>query len=88
MNRLPARSILEFSIYSANKDILFEKGIIPINSTGTIKIINVEGRGRIEFYPESGPSGSFYMRYIANCSGTMDNMSVWYRYAGEKITED
>ena len=81
MNKLPNPSILEMGINNSDRELFCERGVIPVNANGTIRIVNV-GRVRVEFYKESG---SFYIKTATNRNMPAENYSSWYLYAGTEV---
>lgn len=87
-NAMPNYSILDLTVYAADQEELFEKGIIPINKTGIITF-KKNGRGNAIFLPELRTGATLYTRTVSNAdSPDISNTVVygpWFAYEGTQL---
>ena len=68
---LPSDSQLVYAISLGEKDILYNKGLIPISSSGTICVSNYNNRGNIMFITDSGKV------YVGATSSMQVTKHIW-----------
>lgn len=74
---VPLNSQLTFTVDLSKLSILYPKGLLPINSAGSIRIINTTGRGFIEYVCEHG----YYYAFSDNLEA---HIYDWQKIATEK----
>lgn len=68
---LPSDSQLVYAVTNGEKDVLYSKGLIPINSGGTISVTNYNNRGNIMFIRDNGEV------YVGASSNMQNTKHTW-----------
>lgn len=68
---LPSDSQLVYAVNNSEKDVLYNKGLIPINSGGTISVTNYNNRGNIMFISDNGEV------YVGASSNMQNTKHTW-----------
>lgn len=68
---LPSDSQLVYAVPNGEKDVLYNKGLIPINKGGTISVTNYNNRGNIMFISDNGEV------YVGASSNMQNTKHTW-----------
>ena len=68
---LPSDSQLVYAVTNGEKDVLYNKGLIPISSGGTISVTNYNNRGNIMFIRDNGEV------YVGASSNMQNTKHTW-----------
>ena len=68
---LPSDSQLVYAVTNGEKDVLYNKGLIPISIGGTISVTNYNNRGNIMFISDDGEV------YVGASSNMQNTKHIW-----------